>query len=149
MIRKAKIRDVLPVKRLIEPFARQRVILPVSLNMLYRSLRDFWVMESSGEIVACCALKIFWKDLGEIRTLVVKKEDQGKGLGSSMVSACIEEARDIELREVFALTYVPEFFEKLGFKEVEKSSLPHKIWEDCINCPYFPECREIAMTLHL
>ncbi len=149
MIRKAKMRDVIPIKRLIDPFAREGVILPVSMKVLYRSLRDFWIMEYSGNIVACCALKIFWEDLGEIRTLVVRKEDQGKGLGSSLVNACIQEARDIELKKIFALTYVPLFFERLGFKEVEKSSLPHKIWEDCINCPYFPECREIAMTLPL
>ena len=150
MIRKARLNDVSTIKRLIDPFVKERVILPLSLHFLYKSIRDFWLIEGeSGNIVACCALQVSWEDLAEIRTLVVRAQDQGKGYGSSLVGACLDEAKDMGIKKLFALTYVPSFFKKMRFHEVDKMNLPHKIWADCINCPYFPDCKEIAMIYNI
>ncbi|HIE32433.1 MAG TPA: GNAT family N-acetyltransferase, partial [Thermodesulfobacteriaceae bacterium] len=88
-------------------------------------------------------------DLGEIRSLVVSEEFHGTGIGAELVKACLSEARDLGLSRVFVLTVAPGFFEKLGFKLIEKSELPHKVWGDCIRCPKFPECDEVAMVKDL
>jgi amino-acid N-acetyltransferase len=67
----------------------------------------------------------------------------------SLVEACLKEARSLGLRKVFALTYAEGFFLRIGFRVVEKSTLPHKVWGDCLKCPKFPECDETAMVLEL
>ncbi|MCD6570540.1 MAG: N-acetyltransferase [Deltaproteobacteria bacterium] len=149
MIRKATASDVLKIKPLIDPFVKQGLMLPRSLNSLYTFLRDFWVLDGENDIIGCCALSITWEDLGEIRTLAIRQQDQGKTNGTSLVNACINEARGLGLKRLFTLTYVPSFFKRIGFSEVDKAELPHKIWADCINCPYFPDCREVALMCYL
>jgi len=96
-----------------------------------------------------CTLCISWEDLGEIRSLAVVEEAQGRGLGSKLVEACLAEAVELGLSRVFVLTLTREFFSRFGFRDIEKSQLPHKIWADCIHCPKFPDCDEIAMILEL
>jgi len=87
--------------------------------------------------------------MAEIRSLAVVKGYQGQKLGSRLVLACLEEARALGIRKVFVLTYVEGFFAKMGFKVVEKSTLPHKIWADCLRCSKYPDCDETAMILDL
>ena len=82
--------------------------------------------------------------MAEIRSLAVKKNARDRGIGTSMIKKCISGARQLGVKKVFALTYAPEFFKKLGFTEVDKTALPHKIWGDCIRCPKFPDCNEYA-----
>ena len=152
MIRKPLVKDVPEIKKLVDPFAKEGYILPKSLHALYTSIRDFWIMvddEQISSIKGCCALQVSWVDLAEIRTLVVRKEYQKNGIGRALVDACIEEAGNMGLKKLFTLTYVPEFFKKLGFVEVDKATLPNKIWADCIHCQYFPDCREIALVYTL
>ncbi|HPI93859.1 MAG TPA: N-acetyltransferase [Deltaproteobacteria bacterium] len=152
MIRKPAIAEADQIKSLIDPFVKEGLILPRSLHSLYTTIRDFWVdagEEDPGFITGCCALHISWNDLAEIRTLAVRREFQGKGDGIALVEACLREARALGVRKVFTLTYVPEFFKKVGFFEVDKSKLPNKIWADCIHCQYFPDCREIALVYDL
>ena len=96
-----------------------------------------------------CSLSISWEDLGEIRSLAVVEESQKGGLGSKLVKACLSEAVALGLSRIFVLTLIKGFFARFGFKEVEKSLLPHKIWADCVKCPKFPDCDEIAMILEL
>jgi amino-acid N-acetyltransferase len=96
--------------------------------------------------VGICALHICWEDLAEIRSLVVQEEHQKKGIGSKLAKACLEESKKIGVKKVFALTYRPKFFEELGFKKVDKTMLPHKIWTDCLKCVKFPDCDEIAVV---
>ncbi len=148
MIRKPAIAEATEIRNLIDPFVKEGLILPRSLHSVYTSIRDFWVFTSEEDttlIKGCCALHISWADLAEIRTLAVCRECQGRGDGADLVDACLQEARDLGLKKVFTLTYVPDFFKKLGFIEVDKAKLPNKIWADCIHCQYFPDCREIAL----
>jgi len=152
MIRKTDIKDIRSIHELLSYYADQGLLLPRSLSELYVHLRDFFVIDDrnkKGSVIAVCALGICWEDLAEIRSLAVGQDQQGKGLGSQLVEACLEEARSLGLKKIFALTYIPEFFSSLGFKEVEKSTLPHKVWADCLKCPKFPDCDEIAMILEL
>lgn len=146
-IRKALISDTKAIHKLINEFARKGEMLPRSLNELYENIRDFYVAEDNKEIKGVCALHILWEDLAEVRSLVVKKEEQKKGIGSLLVKQCLKEAKKLGIKKVFALTYIPEFFKKLGFKEIDKSKLPQKIWGDCIRCSKFPECDERAVII--
>jgi len=145
MTRKALNQDVVNIQKLINSFADSSAVLPRSLIQIYDNLRDFSVIEKNGEIIACCALHVSWDNLAEIRSLVVKKEFQKQGLGKVLVDNALKEAKELGITQVFALTAVPDFFSQLGFKIVDKSTLPHKIWSDCINCTKFTECDEVAM----
>ncbi len=149
VIRKAKMADAAEIQRLINAFAEQGAMLPRSINAIYENIRDFFVADSGGRVAGCCALHVTWEDLGEVKSLAVDEFVQGQGLGARLVRTCLEEAKEMGLRSVFALTYVPEFFEKLGFARVDKSILPHKIWSECINCPKFPDCGEEAVQIEL
>ena len=152
MIRKAVIQDIKPIHRLLGYYADQGLLLPRALSELYDHLRDFFVIEDKSQansIVAVCALGICWEDLAEIRSLAVAEHQQGKRYGSQLVETGLNEAKSLGLKRVFALTYIPQFFSRFGFKEVEKSVLPHKIWADCLKCPKFPDCDEKAMLIEL
>lgn len=149
MIRKAVIADVADIQALIKYFAEQDIMLPRSLNTIYENIRDFHVMEEGGKVVGCCALHITWGDLAEIKSLAVAAEAQGKQLGRLLVEACLSEARELGIPKAFALTYVSSFFEKLGFAKIDKSTLPQKIWSECINCHKFPDCGEEAVVIQL
>lgn len=149
MIRPAKIGDVPSIAKLLDLYAREGQMLPRPLAEIYEHLRDYVVTERDGHLVGCGALQVVWEGLGEIRSLAVHRDMQRKGLGTEMVRYLLDEARHIELQRVFALTYRPRFFERLGFREVPKESLPHKVWRDCLNCSKFPDCDEIAMIVDL
>lgn len=151
-IRKAVIRDVPSIHKVLNHFANKDFLLPRSLSELYGHLRDYFVLEVRNDcrkIKGVCGLGICWEDLAEIRSLAVTEDQQGKGSGSRLVEMCLEEARSLGLKRVFVLTYVPAFFKMLGFKEVDKSILPHKIWSDCLKCPKFPNCDETALMIDL
>ncbi|MGI1659892.1 MAG: N-acetyltransferase [Desulfitobacterium sp.] len=148
-VRRAILSDVEAMMTLINHFADQGLMLPRSRNSFYECLREFLVVEDQGRIVATGALHIIWDDLSEIRALAVMEEYQGKGLGSSLVKALLEDAQTIGCPKVFTLTYQPGFFERCGFTMIEKEDMPHKVWKDCIHCVKFPNCDENAMILNL
>ncbi len=146
IIRKAVVADVPEIRKLIEPFVKDRLLLPKSLHSLYSSLRDFWILtDDAGRFIGCSAVQVSWDEVGEIRTLAVRKDMQGRGYGMELVRNCINEAKDLGLKKIFTLTYKEGFFKKVGFKNIDKSRLPNKIWADCIHCPHFPDCDETAM----
>lgn len=149
MIRKAKIADIKHIHRLINEFAKKEEMLPRALNDLYENIRDFFIYEGQGIIKGVCALHILWEDLAEIRSLVVKEEYQKIGIGKNLIKRCIKEAKELGIKKVFALTYQPDFFKKLGFIEIDKTRLPHKIWGECVKCHKFPECDEYAVIIEL
>ncbi|MBI4845231.1 MAG: N-acetyltransferase [Candidatus Omnitrophica bacterium] len=146
MIRKATVADVKKIQELINSFAKTNAVLPRSLNSVYENLRDFFIFESDENIFGCGALHITWDNLAELRSLVVHKEYQGKGIGKALVNECIKEARQLQVKKVFLLTENSGFFKKLGFAQVDKAALPHKIWSDCVECIQFPNCNEVAMV---
>jgi amino-acid N-acetyltransferase len=149
-IRKAVIKEVGEIHKLLGRYAEQGLLLPRSLSEIYDHLRDFFVInDNNGTIIAVCALGVCWEDLGEIRSLAVIEGHQGKNIGTQLVESCLEEAASLGLKRIFVLTYVPEFFTKVGFRVIEKSILPHKIWADCLKCPKFPDCDETAMLREL
>jgi len=151
-IRKAVISDVQSIHKILNQYADKDLLLPRSLSELYDHLRDYFVLEDDAQghlIKGVCGLGICWEDLAEIRSLAVTDDQQGKRSGSRLVEVCLKEARALGLKKVFVLTYAPVFFEKLGFKKVEKSVLPHKIWADCLKCPKFPNCDETALMINL
>ena len=149
MIRKAKASDVKGIQQLIKLYSTRGDMLPRSLSELYDHVRDFYVSVRKGEVIGICALHVCWEDLAEIRSLAVKEEAPNKGLGGKLVNFCLEESKSLGVKKVFALTYQPNFFEKLGFKKVDKSVLPHKIWTDCLKCVKFPDCDEVAVVKEL
>jgi amino-acid N-acetyltransferase len=148
-IRKAKISDLRYVQKFINNYAKKEEMIPRSLNELYETVRDFLICEENGTINGVCALHIMWEDLAEIRSLAVDRHYQKKGIGKKLVQQCLKEARALGIEKVFALTYYPEFFKKLGFLDIDKSNLPQKIWGDCLRCPRFPECDEHAVIKYL
>jgi len=145
MIRKAGIKDIKQIHSIVNTSASKGEMLPRSLGELYDNMRDYFVYEDGGVVVGAGALHVCWEDLAEIRSLCVVESFRGRGVGSELVNACLDEARSFNIGRVFLLTYQDVFFKKCGFQAVDKKELPQKIWSDCIKCPKFPECDEIAM----
>lgn len=148
-IRKARIPDAKAIHKLLITYAQQELMLSRSLPDIYELIRSFYVYEVDGEVLGAVSLHICWEDLAEVRSLAVAGGQMKKGIGRQLVQACLEEARELGLKKVFALTYQPGFFEKMGFHYIEKAELPQKIWSDCVKCPKFPDCDEIAMSIVL
>lgn len=147
--RKATFADVDEIYNLIAGYAAQGVMLPKAHSTLYETLREFVVAEevASKKIVGVGALHLTWNELAEVRSMAVHADYSRKGIGSAIVRKLLQEGRDVGVTKFFTLTYRPDFFRSLGFTVTTKESLPHKIWKECIECPKFPNCDEIAMTL--
>lgn len=150
LVRRARVTDAGEIQRLITVFADRDEMLHRPLGEIYENIRDFYVAEDeAGEIVACGGLHVCWSHLAEVKSLAVDESQQRRGYGRRIVLACIDEARELGLRTAFALTYRPEFFTRLGFRIVDKATLPHKVWNECIRCPKFPGCGEVAVVYDL
>ncbi len=149
MLRKARIDDVRAIQSLVNQYADQGQMLPRSLNELYESIRDFTIFEDASGIAGVCALHISWEGLAEVRSLAVRRNGTGRGIGTNLVRRCLEEARELGASRVFVLTYREGFFRRLGFLPIDKKDLPHKIWTDCLNCVKFPNCDESALLIQL
>jgi amino-acid N-acetyltransferase len=146
-IRPARVGDVPAIQELIRTFADRKLMIRRSLGELYESIREFLVaVDDEGKVVGCAALHVFWEDLAELKCLAVSEAAQRSGIGRALVEACREAAEALEIKTVFTLTYVAEFFEKCGYHQIDKAELPHKIWNECVRCPLFPNCHEIALT---
>ena len=152
MLRKAQIADVKTIHRMINKSSERGEILPRSLMDIYGSLRDFNIYfdENKQSVAGICAMNIIWENLAEIRSLYVEKEHRGQGIARKLVEACVSEAITLGLFRIFTLTNKPEFFQRLGFKEVDRSTLSEKIWSDCFRCSKYPDyCDEVAMIIEL
>jgi len=145
MLEKAGLRDAVQIHKLINVGTSGGFLLPRPLAELYESIRDFFVVRDEGKVVAAAALKIIWEDLAEIRSLVVMDGYRGKGLGRALVNACFDEARTLGVKRVFVLSDSPSYFINMGFSAVDKKVLPQKVWFDCVKCPKFPDCDEVAL----
>lgn len=147
--RKARISDVESIHALISHYAQEGLMLARSRAMLYEFIRDFTVAEENGVVIGAGGLHILWEDLAEVRALAVAPEFTQKGVGRAMMDNFLQEALELGIPKVFALTYQQGFFEKCGFHVVSKDELPHKVWKECIECPQFPKCDEIAVMTEI
>lgn len=156
MIRNATMADIKGIHALLSHFSAQGLLLGRALSSLYDQLRDFKVCvaptasantnDATGmAVVGSAALHVSWENLAEIRSLAVLEEFHGQDIGTQLVQSCLDEAQLLGITKVFVLTYQPGFFKKMGFREIDKNELPHKVWSDCINCPKFPDCNETAL----
>lgn len=150
MIRKAKVDDIAAIHKLVKEFAAKDLMLGLSFGDITERIRDFQLyINDDGKILGCVALHVVWEGLVEVRSLAVDESQQGTGLGRVLLEAAIEDARSIGATRAFTLTFVPKFFEKMGFSYIERSELPHKVWQDCTKCHLFPDCGETAMIFDL
>ncbi|MEN0021539.1 MAG: N-acetyltransferase [Planctomycetota bacterium] len=149
LIRPATVADVPAMHSAINQHAELGRMLFKSYADLYESIRNFAVAQVDGQVVGTAALAVIWRDLAEIRSLAVDAAHVGKGLGGQLTRWTLDEARRLNIRRVMSLTYEQAFFEKYGFVVVEKSSLPLKVWSDCVRCPKKDACDEIAMVATL
>ncbi|HLF70903.1 MAG TPA: N-acetyltransferase [Dehalococcoidia bacterium] len=153
---RAEIHDAQAIHDLINLYAQRGEMLPRTMGEVYENLRDFLIVRDpstgSGQatgVLGCVALHIVWADLAEVKSLAVAESASGRGIGSALVTATLEEAQRIGLERVFALTYRPTFFERLGFVQADVMTLPRKVWNECYRCPKFPSCNEIALVCDL
>ncbi len=153
MIRNARVADVPDIYKMLNHYSDHGLLLGRSLSSLYDHVRDFKVFETAGDdckktvkIVGVAALHVCWEDLAEIRSLAVANDFQGQGIGVKLVRSCLAEVDELGVKKVFVLTYQPDFFEKIGFTHIDKDELPHKVWSDCLQCPKFPDCNEVALV---
>jgi amino-acid N-acetyltransferase len=149
VIEKATVADVQQMHRLINFFAERGDMLHRTLGELYENLRDFFVVRYGEQVVGCGGLHVVWSDLAELKSLAVEESWQKQGLGGRLVQSCLGEAQQIGLASVFCLTYRPDFFGRHGFERLDVMELPRKVWGECIRCPHFPHCNEIAMIHRL
>ncbi len=148
-IRKAELRDVPALFELVHHYASQRVMLPRPLQELYEDVWEFTVAEEHGQVLGCGALKFYSAELAEIRSLCVAPGHPGRGVGRALVEHLLDEAERFRLETVFALTLVPGFFEKFGFRDVPRETLPMKVWRDCLQCEKYLHCDEFTLVLDL
>ena len=147
--RKANFQDVEAIHGVGNEYAEKGLMLARSRNILYETLRDFIIAEQDGQVVGVGALHLIWDSLAEVRALAVAPAVVKSGVGRAIVETLLQEAGRLGVKTVFALTYQPGFFAKLGFEERPKETLSHKVWKECINCAKFPNCDEIAMVKEL
>lgn len=148
-IRRACLPDVAGIVDLTREYGREGIMIPLSIGDTLERLRSFLVATlPDGRIVGCVAVDATWDLLVEIRSLAVERSLQGEGVGKQLMDAALKDAQDFGAREVFTLTYVPDFFKKFGFEVVNRDSLPHKVWLVCVKCPRFPDCGEVAMKMY-
>ncbi|GAB4328904.1 MAG: N-acetyltransferase [Dehalococcoidia bacterium] len=146
----ARLSDARDIEALVRYWADRDQMLHRPLNEVYESIRDFKVARDDvGRVVGCGSLHIMGPDLAEVRSLAVAEEAQGMGVGAAIVSACIEEAKALGIERVFALTYRPGFFERQGFHLANVMEFPQKVWNECVRCPFFTNCREVAVVVDL
>ncbi len=148
-VRKAGMRDIPKILDLINWYASQGVMLPRTEFEMSENIRDFSVIYEDNVLLGCGALHFYTPTTAEVRSLAVAPAAKGRGIGRSIVLGLEEEARENELEAIFAFTYVPGFFGRLGFAEVERGELPLKVWKDCLRCSKFQNCDEIAVLKRL
>jgi amino-acid N-acetyltransferase len=152
LIRKARLTDVNEMFRIINHYAEKQLMLPKTQLQLFENLRDYSVAVDEAkpnQILACGALHIYWENLAEVRAVAVAPGGTHRGVGTALVEKLLDEAREMEIEQVFVFTYEPEFFGRFGFIQVEHRTMPLKVYNECFNCPKFNKCDELAMVLHL
>jgi amino-acid N-acetyltransferase len=147
---KATLGDIPKMQELVAPEVESGVILQRSSDEISTNIRSYILAFMDDELVGFCALHIHTAYLAEIRSLIVREDLRGLKIGENLVNEALDEARLLGLQRVLCLTYRQSFFERIGFVEIPKESLPeHKIWADCIKCKHFPICNEVSLIKNL
>jgi len=149
LVRVAEVDDVDAIAELLAPFAEQEIILPRSRDDIFQHLQEFVVACFDGDLAGVAAMHIYGSNLAEVRSLVVRVDMQGRGIGHLLLKACEKWGMGLGVACIFALTYVPEFFSRVGYEQVPKESLPQKIWTVCVHCSKFADCDEMAVQKRL
>ena len=152
VVRKARLTDVNEMFRIINHYAEQQLMLPKTQLQLYENLRDYSIIVDESDpnrVLACGALHIYWENLAEIRAVAVAPGITHRGIGTALVEQLLDEAREMQIEQVFVFTYEPRFFGRFGFIQVEHRTMPLKVYNECFHCPKFNKCDELAMVLHL
>lgn len=144
-VRKASMQDIPALLELINGYAGKGIMLPRTEFEMSENMRDFMVAYAGNQLVGCGALHFYSPTMGEVRSLAVAESHKTHGIGRVIVDALVDEAKLYGLDAVFAFTYVPNFFARVGFSEVERGELPLKAWKDCLRCPKFECCDEVAV----
>jgi len=145
-LKKAKLSDIKAMQEMVKEEVQNGVILPRSDDEVATNIRSYVLAFKDNELIGYGALHIHSPSLAEIRSLIVSNRARGLGVGKEIVKFCKNEAKELGVKEILVLTYVADFFKKLGFYEIEKEKIPnHKIWLDCVKCKHFPVCNEIAL----
>jgi amino-acid N-acetyltransferase len=148
-IRAARVMDVKEIYNLVEYHANNKEMLHRSLSAIYENIQEFVVLENEGKVVGCGALHVSWENLAEIKALAVSDQYKEQGFGRKIVGILQKNAENLGVSRVFALSFKPKFFMKLGYEIIPKETLPRKIWNECINCHLFSECGEIPLLITL
>ncbi|MBO67428.1 MAG: GNAT family N-acetyltransferase [Acidiferrobacteraceae bacterium] len=148
-VRRATVADTATISRLLDNYSSIGRLLPRTREEIVERLSSFFVSEQDSVVTGCVSLEVFTSELGEIRSLAVEPNFLKSGNGSSLVKNLENEAMRLGLQRLIALTYVPDFFRKLGFEITPMNSLPEKVFGVCVNCPKFNNCDEIAMVKHI
>ena len=148
---KANLSDIPAMLELVKSEVKDGTILNRSEDEVATNIRSYVLAKESTKIVGYTALHIHSQRLAEIRSLIVDENYRGLSIGKKMVKFTLKEAKLLNVKEdVLVLTYLPDFFTKLGFYEINKELIPeHKIWADCIKCIHFPVCNETALVYKL
>lgn len=146
---KAQLSDIKEMQFLVEKYIEDSIILKRSDDELATNIHSYILVKENvnNKIVAYCALHIHSLELTEIRSLVVSEDYQKKNIGYKLVSYAIEQAKELKtIKNILVLTYLPTFFQKLGFVLIDKSNIPsQKIWIDCLKCKFYDNCKEDAL----
>lgn len=148
-IQPARLADAETIHSLVTYWADRGDMLHRTMPEIYEKIRDFKIAWLEGEPVGCGSLHIMGEDLAEVRSLAVAESAQGKHVGAAIVESCVADARTFGLERVFALTYKPGFFEKQGFRVANVMEFPQKVWGECVRCPFFTNCKEVAVVMDL
>ncbi len=144
--KKPTLHDIPAMQQLVAPEIESGVILPRSNDEIATNIRSYFIALDGEKIIGFCALHIHSPKLAELRSMIVDQNYRGRNIGTMLVEKACEEGKRLGLQEVLALTYQQRFFERLGFVEIPKESIPeHKIWADCIKCKHFPVCNEVSL----
>lgn len=144
--RKASLSDVKVMQDLVAPQVEEGIILPRSSDEISTNIRSYILAYDEEKLVGFTALHIHTATLAEIRSLIVKADYRSQEIGTTLVKQALQEAQTLFISQILVLTYRQTFFEKLGFVEIPKESIPdHKIWADCIKCKHFPICNEVSL----
>ncbi len=145
----ARLSDAAAIEAIVAYWADRGEMLHRPVSEIYEAIRDFKVVRLDGEVVGTGSLHVLGADLAEVRSLAVKDAVQARGIGAALVEACVHDARAFGIERVFALTYKPGFFEKQGFKLANIMDFPQKVWNECVRCPFFTNCKEVAVVRDL